>query len=193
MKQSLLVALRQRAEAARYAYSRIDPEITVSATRSEVDLERLVTDLEDFFRLDLADDVLELLEELAAARQQLERARLKLARLRTLATYRAQSGLVAAPRFVMPGAEVIAELDREEAGMTLRELMARDVVAVRRLEWAYPNDHVLLTRLEDGTYGPLGEVRSLASPETLGFPAVSHIEIEPLLDTDRWEPYEPKV
>jgi len=77
--------------------------------------------------------------------------------------------------------------------MTLRELMMRGVARVRRLEWAYPNDHLELPLRGDGSYGLVGEIQSLASPEALGFPATSHILLEPLLDTDRWEPYEPKV
>jgi hypothetical protein len=94
--------------------------------------------------------------------------------------------------FVMNGRRVLRELDREDT-MTLRELMDRGVREVRRLEWPFPNDHLVLPLRGDGTYGPIGELRSLAAPEALGFPASSQVVLVSLLDTDRWEPYAPKV
>jgi hypothetical protein len=68
--------------------------------------------------------------------------------------------------------------------------MARGVLRVRRMDWAFPNDHLELFRAEDGSYAEIGELRSLAAPEALGMPATSHVVLLPILDTDRWEPYQ---
>lgn len=73
--------------------------------------------------------------------------------------------------------------------MTLRELMERDVLKVRRIDWAFPNDHLELFQASDGSFAEIGELRSLAAPEALGMPATSRIVLLPLLDTERWEPY----
>jgi hypothetical protein len=79
--------------------------------------------------------------------------------------------------------------------MTLAELQARGVMAVRRLEWAYPNQHVVLVRdALTGAYSALGVLMTPADEASGGVPTASEVVLASLgPEDDRWEPYEPKV
>lgn len=77
--------------------------------------------------------------------------------------------------------------------MTLGELKERGVVRVRRMEWAYLNQHVILDRNADGTYGATGLLVTPADEHSLGGATVAEIIVASLgEDDDRWEPWEPK-
>lgn len=74
--------------------------------------------------------------------------------------------------------------------MTLSELKARGVVRVRRLEWAYPHQHVVLDLREDGTYGPTGQLLTPADEHALGAASAVEVVVASLgEEEDRWEPY----